>query len=87
MEFWFDEGVDHRTTGKSGSGQKWQRKPLRLKLAIVLAANALRVDAWELLTEESRQNFLARADRLLTEGAVLAVRRGQGAVAVDLVGG
>ncbi len=76
MNIWFDKGVDHRKTGKSGAGQKWGRKPLRLKIAIILAANRHHVDIWELLRPDPQENYLREADRLISESVTVAVKPG-----------
>jgi hypothetical protein len=61
-DLWFDPGVDHRTTGDNA---RWAKKPFRVQVAIVLAANKHGVDRWELLTEDAQLHFLAQADALL----------------------
>jgi hypothetical protein len=71
---WFDEGVDRRDTGPKS---RFCKKPLRLQLAIILAANKNKVDAWELVKPECQAVHLAEADRLLAEGVSINRQGGQ----------
>ena len=72
---WFNEGVDHRDTGPKS---RFRKKPARLQIAIILAANRNKVDAWELVGPECQAAHLAEADRLLSDGACVARQGGQG---------
>jgi hypothetical protein len=60
----FDKGVAHRNISQAA----WREKPLRLQLAIVLAANKNRVDAWELVRPECQAAHLAEADGVIEGG-------------------
>ena len=72
---WFDKGVDRRDTGLRSP---FRKKPLRLQIAIILAANRNKVDAWELVKPEYQAAHLAEADRLLAEGVSIKRQGGQG---------
>ena len=77
-QIWFDPGVDHRNTGPK---TLWAKKPLRLQVAIILAASRHRGDYWELLLSEPRKRYLEQADRLIAEGICIA---GEGNLQRDL---
>jgi len=72
---WFDPDVINRHTDRV----EWKSKPLRLRMAIILAANAslLRADMWELLTERCRQQFHSETGRILAKGTTVAAKPGQ----------
>lgn len=81
MEVWFEKGISHRSTGPFSP---WASKPLRLKVAIILAANAtakawIKADVWELLTPACQEKWLAAADRRIAEGVTVAGEGGQDA--------
>jgi len=69
---WFNEGLEHRQTGAKSS---WATKPRRLQIAIILAANRLGMDVWDLVKPEWQARYLDQADRLTTEG-VCSAREG-----------
>lgn len=69
---WFNPGVDHRHIGPK---TPWPKKPPEAQAAIILAANKLGVDCWELVKPEYRDDYLKQARKLIAEGVQI---RGEG---------
>ena len=72
---WFDKGVDHRSTGLKTS---WCRKPLEMQIAVILSANRLRGDYWELIKPKYQTEYLEAAKKLIAKGAQVAGKGPQG---------
>ena len=72
---WFEKGVSHRDTSKPAA---WSKKPLRLQVAIILAANKHKTDYWELIKPKFQDRYLAEADRLIEGQGQEKRRQGQG---------
>ena len=71
---WFKPGMEHRHTGKKSL---WAKKPLRVQLAIILAANHQGGDWWELIKSKAQERYLAEAEELIRKDSCKAGEEGQ----------